>query len=122
MSSPRERRPTSEPEPEPVPSSNGELESLDFLRAALARINGIFGPSEELLGYTVTWEDMSQWRVLEDEQAGLASQLAAIGKSMAVCEFQMDGTVVTANDNFLKIFGYTLDEVKGRHHGLFVDE
>ncbi len=44
--------------------------------------------------------------------------IAAIGKSQAVIEFQMDGTVITANDNFLKALGYTLDEVKGRHHSM----
>ncbi|AXC12888.1 Methyl-accepting chemotaxis protein [Acidisarcina polymorpha] len=48
-------------------------------------------------------------------------QLAAIGKSQAVIEFQMDGTILTANDNFLKVLGYSLDEIKGRHHRMFVD-
>ena len=55
---------------------------------------------------------------LEQETAG---QLAAIGKSQAVIEFEMDGTIITANDNFLKPLGYTLDEVQGRHHSMFVD-
>ena len=48
--------------------------------------------------------------------------LAAINKSQAVIEFDMDGTIRQANDNFLKVLGYTLDEVKGRHHSMFVDE
>ncbi|HWL18383.1 MAG TPA: methyl-accepting chemotaxis protein, partial [Bradyrhizobium sp.] len=39
----------------------------------------------------------------------------------AVIEFNMDGTVITANDNFLNALGYTLGEVKGRHHSMFVD-
>ena len=47
---------------------------------------------------------------------------AAISKSQAVVEFQMDGTVISANENFLKALGYTLDEIKGRHHSMFVDE
>ena len=51
-----------------------------------------------------------------------ASQLAAIDRSQAVIEFKMDGTLVTANDIFLKATGYTLDEVKGKHHRMFVDE
>jgi methyl-accepting chemotaxis protein len=51
-----------------------------------------------------------------------AGQIAAIGKSQAVIEFQMDGTILTANGNFLKTLGYSLDEVKGRHHSMFVDE
>ena len=35
---------------------------------------------------------------------------------------QDDGTIVTANENFLKTLGYTLDEIKGRHHSMFVEE
>ena len=47
-------------------------------------------------------------------------QLDAISKSQAVIEFEMDGTIITANDNFLKPMGYTLQEVQGRHHRMFV--
>ncbi len=48
-------------------------------------------------------------------------QLSAISKSQAVIEFKLDGTVLTANDNFLNTLGYTLDEVRGRHHSMFVE-
>ena len=48
-------------------------------------------------------------------------ELAAIYQSKAVIEFELDGTIVFANDNFLKTTGYTLDEIKGRNHRLFVD-
>ena len=54
--------------------------------------------------------------------AELAGQLAAISKAQAVIEFNMDGTIIFANDNFLKAMGYTLDEIKGKHHRMFVDE
>ena len=50
----------------------------------------------------------------------LASQVAAIDKSQAVIEFNMDGTVLTANDNFLRALGYSLREIEGRHHSMFV--
>ena len=53
--------------------------------------------------------------------ADLAGQMAAIGKSQAVIEFNMDGTIITANDNFLNTLGYSLGEIKGRHHSMFVD-
>ena len=53
--------------------------------------------------------------------ADLAGQLAAIGKSQAVIEFNMDGTIIGANQNFLKTLGYSLDEIRGRHHSMFVD-
>ena len=53
--------------------------------------------------------------------ADLAGQIAAIGKSQAVIEFNMDGTIIGANQNFLKTLGYSLDEIRGRHHSMFVD-
>jgi len=45
----------------------------------------------------------------------------AIQRSQAVIEFDPNGTILTANDNFLNTMGYTLDEVKGRHHSMFVE-
>ena len=54
--------------------------------------------------------------------ATIAGQIEAINKSQAVIEFEMDGTILRANDNFLNAMGYTLDEVEGRHHSIFVDE
>lgn len=53
--------------------------------------------------------------------ADFESQLDAIHKSQAVIEFEMDGTIVDANELFLNAMGYSLDEVKGRHHRMFVD-
>ncbi len=55
------------------------------------------------------------------QNADLAGQIAAIGKSQAVIEFNMDGTVITANSNFLNALGYSLGEIQGRHHSMFVD-
>jgi methyl-accepting chemotaxis protein len=48
-------------------------------------------------------------------------QLAAFDRSMAIIEFDLDGTVRTANDNFLALMGYRRDEVVGQHHRLFCD-
>lgn len=49
-------------------------------------------------------------------------QLNAIGKSNAVIEFSMDGTILNANDNFLTALGgYSVAEVKGKHHRMFVE-
>jgi methyl-accepting chemotaxis protein len=52
--------------------------------------------------------------------ANFEGQLAAIGKSMAVIEFSLDGRIQTANENFLKTLGYSLEEIRGQHHSLFV--
>ncbi|OYU87379.1 MAG: histidine kinase [Bradyrhizobiaceae bacterium PARB1] len=49
-------------------------------------------------------------------------QAAAISRSQAVIEFNLDGTIITANENFLAAMGYALDEIKGKHHSLFVDQ
>jgi methyl-accepting chemotaxis protein len=45
----------------------------------------------------------------------------AINRSQAVIEFDLNGNIVDANDNFLQAMGYTLDDIKGQHHGIFVD-
>ncbi|SFF44124.1 methyl-accepting chemotaxis sensory transducer with Pas/Pac sensor, partial [Fontimonas thermophila] len=55
------------------------------------------------------------------ELAHQRARLAAIDKVQAVIEFALDGTILDANENFLKTVGYRLDEIKGRHHSLFVD-
>ncbi len=51
----------------------------------------------------------------------LQSQVDAINKSQAVIEFNLDGTIITANDNFLGALGYTLEEIQGKHHRMFVE-
>lgn len=53
--------------------------------------------------------------------ADYAGQVAAINKSQAVIEFNLDGTIITANENFLNTLGYRLDEIKGQHHSMFVE-
>jgi len=55
------------------------------------------------------------------KNADLAGQIAAIDKAQAVIEFNMDGTIITANANFLGALGYSLAEIKGRHHSMFVE-
>ena len=55
------------------------------------------------------------------KNADLAGQIEAIGKSQAVIEFNMDGTIITANANFLAVLGYSLGEIQGKHHSMFVE-
>jgi methyl-accepting chemotaxis protein len=47
--------------------------------------------------------------------------LDAISRSQAVIEFAPGGTILTANANFLEVMGYTLEEISGQHHRIFVD-
>ncbi len=53
--------------------------------------------------------------------ADLSGQIAAINKAQAVIQFELDGKIITANENFLGAMGYSLDEVKGGHHSMFVE-
>ncbi|HEY4066558.1 MAG TPA: PAS domain-containing protein, partial [Burkholderiaceae bacterium] len=55
------------------------------------------------------------------QAADYAGQLAAIGKAQAVIEFDLDGKILTANENFLATLGYTLPEIKGQHHSMFIE-
>ena len=47
------------------------------------------------------------------------AKLEAIGRAMAVIEFNLDGTIITANSNFLQRMGYSLAQIQGKHHRLF---
>ncbi|QJR35959.1 methyl-accepting chemotaxis protein [Gemmatimonas groenlandica] len=55
------------------------------------------------------------------DQHALQASLAALDRVQAIIEFDLDGTVITANDNFLHALGYSLDEIQGRHHRMFVE-
>ena len=62
--------------------------------------------------------DITAQKIKSMEDAG---KIAAINRAQAVIEFNMDGTIITANENFLDAMGYTLDEIQGKHHSMFVD-
>ncbi len=53
--------------------------------------------------------------------AELTAQIEAISKTQAVIEFNLDGSIITANDNFCKTLGYRLDEIQGQHHRIFCE-
>lgn len=63
--------------------------------------------------------DVTPMKLLSSETAG---KLDAISRSQAVIEFDMEGNILTANNNFLRTIGYTADEVRGRHHSMFCDD
>ena len=60
-------------------------------------------------------------RALADSHREMAGRLAALDRVQSTIEFALDGTVLTANANFLGLLGYTLDEIRGRHHRMFCD-
>ncbi|SIR40415.1 methyl-accepting chemotaxis sensory transducer with Pas/Pac sensor [Rhizobium sp. RU35A] len=59
----------------------------------------------------------SKLQSLED-----AGKIAAISRAQAVIEFTPSGEILTANPNFLKVLGYELSEIKGKHHSMFCDK
>jgi len=61
--------------------------------------------------------DITAQKMLSMDSAG---KIAAISRAQAVIEFTPDGSILTANDNFLATVGYSLDEIQGQHHRLFV--
>jgi PAS domain S-box-containing protein len=68
-------------------------------------------------GFVVEWTDARE-RLLN---LNYAAQFAAVNKSQAVIEFTVNGDILSANENFLKAMGYDLDEIQGKHHGMFVE-
>jgi methyl-accepting chemotaxis protein len=50
------------------------------------------------------------------------AKIDALSRVQAVIEFTPDGEIITANENFLAVMGYRLDEIRGRHHRMFVDQ
>lgn len=104
----------------------GEYQSREFLRIAKGGrpvwIQASYNPLLDRRGkpFKVVKfaADITEQKLKSADYEG---QIIAIQKSQAVIEFNLDGTVITANDNFLKTLGYQLDEIQGKHHGLFVE-
>ncbi|MCB9850742.1 MAG: PAS domain S-box protein [Phycisphaerales bacterium] len=76
----------------------------------------------EYIGNTLEWANVTEVRAAKKEVDKFRGIFDAFDKSQAMIEFETDGTVVGANDNFLHTMGYTLDEIKGKHHSMFLDE
>lgn len=81
----------------------------------------VYDDAGNYLGPMVTWSVITEKLAMEEHNRDFANQIAAISSAQAVIEFKLDGTIVTANDNFLRTLGYSLDEIKGKHHRMFVD-
>ncbi|MBV8635654.1 MAG: PAS domain-containing protein [Burkholderiaceae bacterium] len=60
-------------------------------------------------------------KIVESQELELIAIISALNRVQAVIEFALDGTVLHANDNFLQVLGYRLDEVQGKHHSMFCD-
>jgi len=104
----------------------GEFQSREFKRIAKdgraiwiqASYNPLFDRSGKPYKVVKFAFDITQQKMRSADYEG---QIRAIHKSQAVIEFDLDGKVLTANENFLAVLGYPLEEVRGQHHGMFVD-
>jgi methyl-accepting chemotaxis protein len=76
-------------------------------------IHANFDSQGRYVGTTLEWGDITAYR---EQQA----RIAALSKAQGIIEFNLDGTIIAANPNFLQTLGYSLDEIRGKHHSLFV--
>ena len=106
---------------------NGEVESGEFkrlgrggrevwIRATYNPIFNLDGRPYKIVKYAL---DVTDTKLRNAEYEG---KVNAIGRSQAVIEFDLSGLILSANQNFLNTMGYTLDEVLGQHHRMFVEE
>jgi methyl-accepting chemotaxis protein len=106
--------------------NRGEFQAAEYKRLGkggkeiwiLATYNPILDETGKPFKVVKFATDVTQQKLVAADHGG---QIEAISKSQAVIEFAMDGTIITANKNFLDALGYTLEEVKGKHHSIFVD-
>ncbi|WP_148713791.1 methyl-accepting chemotaxis protein [Chitinolyticbacter meiyuanensis] len=83
-----------------------------------ASYNPVYDAAGQLARVVKFAQDITAHVVQAEEQA---NKIKAINRALAVIEFAPDGTILTANDNFLRTIGYRLDEIRGKHHRLFCD-
>lgn len=106
--------------------SMGEFSAGEFKRFAKdgsevwinASYNPIFDADGKPFKVVKFASDITHEKVRTAEQDG---KMNAISRAQAVIEFELDGTILTANDNFLQTVGYTLEEIQGQHHSMFCE-
>ncbi|MFK7995515.1 MAG: PAS domain S-box protein [Granulosicoccus sp.] len=85
-----------------------------YLRANYIPVKNIFGKVTRVIKLA---QDTTEEKL---RSASFESQVDAIRRSQAVIEFDTAGRILFANDNFLNAMGYTLDEIQGMHHSMFL--
>jgi methyl-accepting chemotaxis protein len=81
----------------------------------------VFDEGGDYVGVMQTWDIVTEKLALEAQNADYTAQIQSLDRTQAMIEFTPDGTIVTANRNFLDTVGYTLNDIKGQHHRMFVD-
>ena len=106
--------------------NRGEFESGEYRRFTKtgreiwiqASYNPVMDAKGKPIGVVKYATDITEQKLRNSDFEG---QIEAIGKSQAVIEFDVDGIIQHANENFLDAMGYTLDQIKGKHHSMFVE-
>ena len=106
---------------------NGNIQSSEFKRLDKhkkavwieASYNPVFGITGNLNKIIKFATDITPKKIQAADSLG---QLLAINRSHAVISFSIEGIILDANENFLKVFDYKLEEIKGKHHSIFVEE
>lgn len=82
-------------------------------------VNPVFDEYGELEKFIAIQANITDTKT---EAIDYACKMDAISRSNAIVEFDMDGHLISANDSYIKTLGYSLDEIKGRHHTVFVPQ
>jgi methyl-accepting chemotaxis protein len=106
--------------------ARGEFDSREYKRLGKggreiwiqASYNPIFNRKGKPYKVVKFATDITQQKL---NYADLNGQIDAIGKVQAVIEFNLDGTIIKANENFLAATGYALEEIQGKHNRMFVE-
>lgn len=91
----------------------------EVARMAVSLNTALDGISTAVDATNVNWQQVGEQR---RSMVEADAKMSAISKSQAVVEFDMEGTIITANTNFLTAFGYSLHEIKCRHHSMFIPD
>ena len=85
-------------------------EKLDLL------VSAVYDDGGDYIGPMITWDIVTQKVELEERNRDFTGQIEAINRGQASITFDMDGNILDANENFLAVMGYSIMELKGRHH------
>lgn len=84
-------------------------------------VTAMYSTTGEYVGNCLEWSDVTDLRAKEKANQEYEAKVNAVGMTMAAIEFDLDGNILAANENFLKTTDYRLEDIVGRHHKMFCD-
>ena len=106
--------------------ARGEFDAREYLRVGKGGrevwIQASYNPVKNAAGQvTKVLKVATDITAQKEAEAERAAKLAAVERVQATIEFTTEGVILNANENFLSVVGYSLSEIKGKHHSMFVD-